>query len=90
MNKQCPCCGFYTVDSDDEVIVDICPVCFWQYDIVMHNKPNMAGGANCISLNEARRNFKAFGVCDRRFADHVRAPLEEEMPGYHFEILKTG
>lgn len=32
MKRTCPCCGFYTVDSEDEVIVDICPVCFWQYD----------------------------------------------------------
>ena len=23
MNIQCPCCGYYTIDSDDEVIVDI-------------------------------------------------------------------
>ena len=32
--KICPCCGYYTVESDDEVIVDICDVCFWQYDVV--------------------------------------------------------
>ena len=27
---KCPCCGYFTIDSDDEVIVDGCEVCFWQ------------------------------------------------------------
>lgn len=36
----CPCCGYFTVESDDEIIIDICDVCFWQYDFVAHNYPD--------------------------------------------------
>lgn len=77
---QCPCCGYYTVVSDDEVIVDTCDVCFWQYDAVAHDKPARNIGANHISLNQARENYKRFGVCKIQFKDMVRAPLEVELP----------
>ncbi|MBS5484741.1 MAG: hypothetical protein KHX37_07930 [Eubacterium sp.] len=26
--KRCPCCGYLTLDDTDEVITDICDVCF--------------------------------------------------------------
>lgn len=32
--KRCPCCGYLTIDDTNEVIDDICEVCFWQYDEV--------------------------------------------------------
>jgi len=80
MRKQCPCCGYYTVDNDDEVIVDICEVCFWQYDAVKHDRPDSPGGANGISLNEARGNYRKIGVCKPGFEDMVRPPLPEELP----------
>ena len=80
MNIQCPCCGYYTIDSDDEVIVDICEVCFWQYDEVAHDKPDTMKGANSVTLNQARENYKKFGACEQRFVNSVRKPLVEELP----------
>jgi hypothetical protein len=80
MRLQCPCCGFFTVDSDDEVIVDICDVCFWQYDVIAHKQPERNIGSNHISLNQARENYKEFGVCKKQFKHMVRQPLEEELP----------
>lgn len=80
MRLQCPCCGYFTVDSDDEIIVDICEVCFWQYDAVAHDKPDRNIGANHISLNHARENYKQFGVCKIKFKHLVRKPLTEELP----------
>ena len=38
------------------------------------------GGANKLSLDEARANFRALGVSDPRFKENVRAPLPEEEP----------
>ena len=76
---KCPCCECYTVDSEDEVIVDICPVCFWQYDVVAQENPSISIGANKISLNEAKENYKKIGVCKIEFKQHVREPFEEEM-----------
>lgn len=78
--KICPCCGYFTVESDDEIIVDICEVCFWQYDVVAHNKPDTMKGANHITLNEAKNNYKTFGACEKRFINKVRPPKCEELP----------
>jgi len=42
---KCPCCGYFTIDSDDEVIVDVYEVCFWQYDEIAHAHPEICIGA---------------------------------------------
>ena len=79
--KQCPCCGYFTIDSDDEVIVDICAVCFWQYDIIAHENPDKAIGPNHeLPLNQAIINFKTFKACDKKFISKVRDPYPEEYP----------
>ncbi|MGN7761431.1 CPCC family cysteine-rich protein [Paenibacillus sp. 22594] len=77
---KCPCCGYFTIESDDEVIVDICDVCFWQYDVVAHEKPDWNIGANHLSLNQARENYKVFGVCKEGYGNLVREPLLIELP----------
>lgn len=71
MKIKCDCCGYYTVED----IYDICPVCFWEKDDV---PPDFAGGANSVSLFEARENFKKIGACEERFVNKVRPPLETE------------
>ena len=48
--KRCPCCGYLTIDDLDEVITDICEVCYWQYDEVSQNNPLKSIGPNKISL----------------------------------------
>lgn len=37
---------------------DICEVCFWQNDSVQLYDPDFSGGANIMSLNEARKAWK--------------------------------
>ena len=76
---QCPCCGYYTLDERPDNTFQICPVCFWEDDGVQLNDPDYEGGANEMSLNQARRNFKDFGAIDLRFREQVRAPLKEEL-----------
>lgn len=46
---KCPCCGKTVVGE-----YDICDVCFWENDPIQLSKPDMGGGANQMSLNEAR------------------------------------
>lgn len=77
---QCPCCYNFTIESDDEVIVDICEVCHWQYDWVAHAKPDISIGANHLSLSDARKNYVKYGVSKLRLKNHVRKPLAEELP----------
>jgi hypothetical protein len=52
---------------------DICPICFWEDDIVQLAFPDLAGGANHCSLIEGQANFAAFGACEERVKPHVRA-----------------
>ena len=79
MRKQCPCCEYFTVDNDDEIIVDICPVCFWQYDAVAQDNPDRAIGPNHVSLNQAKENFKLFGASEERVLEFVRKPRKNEI-----------
>ncbi|MDK8183741.1 CPCC family cysteine-rich protein [Paenibacillus sp. UMB4589-SE434] len=77
---ECPCCGNFTIESKDEVVVDICEVCFWQFDTVADAMPDISIGANHISLIQARENYKRFGVCKLQYKNMVREPLVEELP----------
>lgn len=59
---------------------EICPVCFWEDDLVQFEDPSSTGGANAVSLQVAQRNYKKFGACEQRFLSAVRAPTSEEIP----------
>lgn len=77
----CPCCGFKTLHEPPPGTFEICPVCFWEDDFAQYENPDMRGGANRESLNEARQNFKRFGAISFEAKQHVRPPLECESPG---------
>jgi uncharacterized Zn finger protein (UPF0148 family) len=51
---NCPVCGQYVFEMD----FDLCPVCDWQHDRVQEIEPDLAGGANKESLNEAKNAWK--------------------------------
>lgn len=59
---------------------NICKVCFWEDDDVQFHNLDYEGGANKVSLNQARHNFREHGVSETRFKAHVRPPLPEEQP----------
>ncbi|MBK9386338.1 MAG: hydrolase [Planctomycetes bacterium] len=74
--SPCRCCGFLTLGARGNY--EICPVCFWEDDVL--ENPEIAGGANAVSLREAQASYRRIGACEARFLDHVRAPLPEEQP----------
>jgi len=76
---KCPCCGFLTLSEQPPGTFEICPVCHWEDDNVQFNDPEYVGGANKISLSQARKNFLKFGACDEKFVKKVRKPLPEEL-----------
>ncbi len=78
--KPCPCCGYLTFGDDSPGTYDICPVCFWEDDPVQHDDPTLAGGANTVSLDEARRNYASFGASSKECMTMVRSPKPEEIP----------
>ena len=78
---RCPCCGYYTIDSRDEVVTEICEVCLWQYDEVAHANPDNNIGANKVSLNEAKENYIQYGVSKEKYIGKniARLPRENEI-----------
>jgi hypothetical protein len=49
---KCPCCGKTTVNE-----YDICPICSWENDPIQLQNPNLGGGANQMSLAEAKEAY---------------------------------
>ncbi len=77
----CPCCGFLTlIEPAGSGTFDICPVCFWEDDPFQLQRPESNGGANKVSLNEAKKNFFEFGAKEKRVIPYVRKPTPEEIP----------
>ena len=52
--RICPVCGKHEL-----LLFDICDECGWENDPLQHDKPDYRGGANRMSLNEARAAYKA-------------------------------
>lgn len=51
----CPCCGERSLDAPN--VHGICPVCDWQDDPAQSQAPDLEGGANTLSLNQARARW---------------------------------
>lgn len=52
----CPVCNKY--EFEDVGCFDICPYCGWEDDIVQLNDPDFEGGANDLSLNQYKEQYK--------------------------------
>jgi len=76
----CPCCGFLTLSERPPGTFAVCPVCYWEDDDVQERDPTSRGGANKVSLNEARDNFAKMGAADPDHANLVRPPTADEKP----------
>lgn len=53
----CPCCGSKSLPEASPGTFHICEVCGWEDDNVQFENPDFRGGANELSLNEARAQF---------------------------------
>lgn len=54
---KCPICGKYEFEQSGDF--DICPECNWENDPIQDDDHNYAGGANSLSVNEARIEYLA-------------------------------
>ena len=55
--RPCPVCGQYDFEEDGDF--EKCPICGWVNDGVQRVDPDYPGGYNRISLNDARKKWKA-------------------------------
>ena len=76
---RCPCCGYFTFEIEPNNTFELCPVCFWEDDGVQLNDPNYEGGANQVSLIQARANFKIYKSSEERFVEFTRNPDYDEL-----------
>jgi hypothetical protein len=76
----CPCCGFLTLCEGGGGTFEICPICYWEDDDLQNRDPSYPGGANTLSLREARANFLRYGAMMTEMLQFVRAPLPGERP----------
>lgn len=53
---KCPVCEKHEFDHNDDF--DVCPICGWENDGIQNADPDYKGGANYISLNEAREQYR--------------------------------
>ncbi|WP_084308004.1 CPCC family cysteine-rich protein [Phytopseudomonas flavescens] len=79
MSFECPCCQYLTFGEEPPGTFEICPVCGWEDDEVQFRDPTCEGGANPLSLEQARRNFNSIGAINENSLGAVRQPLPEEM-----------
>lgn len=54
--QLCPVCGQFQFGEDDNF--EICEICGWEDDSLQRDEPDFAGGANKMSLNQARQAWK--------------------------------
>lgn len=85
MSYACPCCGFLTLSEQPPGTFEICPVCRWEDDDVQYRDPSYEGGANTISLDQARANFLAIGAMNNESLEFVRKPFLNEIPRHQDE-----
>ncbi len=76
----CPCCRFLTLPKEPPGTFDTCPVCYWVDDGRQYRNPSATGGANRVSLEEARKNFQILGAASATDVQHVRPPEVHEHP----------
>ncbi|WP_040152395.1 MULTISPECIES: CPCC family cysteine-rich protein [Photorhabdus] len=53
--NTCPCCGKRTIERLGEY--EICPICNWEDDPVQSADPHFSGGANSMSLEDAKKLY---------------------------------
>ncbi len=73
----CPCCGHMVFNSPPGSF-EICPICFWEDDIVQLRYVNVRG-ANKVSLIDGQKNYIDFGACMRDLVDYVRKPNKKDI-----------
>jgi hypothetical protein len=62
---ECPVCAMPVFAPNDfPGSYCICPKCGWEDDNLQYYDPDYEGGANNVSLNQAKENFKKHGIAD--------------------------
>ena len=78
----CPVCKTLSFSSPDfPGSYFICAECGWEDDNLQYYDPGYEGGANDVSLNQARENYKLYKIADpkKETADHPDAHIPAKL-----------
>jgi hypothetical protein len=77
MKRRYPCvvCGYQTLPGYKDW--DICPVCFWEDDVV-GDTDDTSPANRSMSISQAQANFMIYGACKEDMLKHVRPPKATE------------
>ncbi len=79
----CPCCGYRTLSARCDW--DVCPVCFWEDDVLAESGRDPRSPANGdMSLSVGQASFAQYGACTEELASSTRPPQpgEERDPAW--------
>ena len=82
----CECCGYNTLNEKPNGTYQICSTCFWEDDPIQRTEPNYAGGANRVSLNQAKKNFAEFGACERDQIKNIHKVHKSDIRNPNYKI----
>lgn len=57
---QCDCCGLPTLR--EKTYGSVCPICGWECDPMEDDPKEESGPNQCITLEQARKNYAEFGA----------------------------
>ncbi len=78
---HCPCCGYRTFPvPPEDALAYICPVCMWENDVFTTSPDAPSDENHGLTLDQGRKNFHVYRVCDPRLAPYARPPKPEEFP----------
>ena len=83
--NTCPFCGYRVFSSIGEY--EICPIRFWEDDIVQLRFPTLTGGANKPNLIQAQQNSIKYAAIEERFINEVRKPDKVESKDPNWRII---
>jgi hypothetical protein len=68
----CPVCGYFTIETPQDW--DICPICFWEDDVLPDRADASSPANRGMSIAEAQANYILHGAVDLSRKRHVRPP----------------
>lgn len=78
-NTHCPCCEIFDHGEKMGNTFLICPICNWEDDGVQLDNPDYEGGANDLSLNQAKEIFAREQACADNRIIFMSKPSEFDM-----------
>ena len=82
----CVVCGYRTLGARADW--DICPICFWEDDVIIDDRQDAKSPANGdMWVSEAQANFVTIGACRPEHSQNVRSPTDEDERVEGFQLL---